>query len=160
MFTPSFFCREVVESGCHPLAYELLCQLAQPVCYKDRLVPPCQAFCQVKTGLHQLAQPVCYKDRLVPSCQDFWQVKSVCISRSARLLQGPAGPTLPDLLPGKNRFASADPPVCYKDRLVPTFQANTGSHQLVHTKQTSYFRPLRSLMTFMMIMMTGVPGLV
>ena len=24
--------------GCHPLAYELLCQLVQPVCYSERMV--------------------------------------------------------------------------------------------------------------------------
>ena len=37
--------KEVVDSGCHPLAYELLCQTVQPVCYDDKIVPPCSAFC-------------------------------------------------------------------------------------------------------------------
>ena len=37
--------KEVVDSGCHPLAYELLCQTVQPVCYDAKMVPPCSAFC-------------------------------------------------------------------------------------------------------------------
>jgi len=37
--------KDVVDSGCHPLAYELLCQLVQPVCYSERMVKPCQQFC-------------------------------------------------------------------------------------------------------------------
>jgi len=38
--------KEVVDSGCYPLAYELLCQVVQPVCYNDRIVKPCVMFCQ------------------------------------------------------------------------------------------------------------------
>ena len=37
--------KEVVDSGCYPLAYELLCQTVQPVCYDNKIVPPCSAFC-------------------------------------------------------------------------------------------------------------------
>merc|ERR1719150_2381405 len=36
---------EVVDSGCHPLAYEMLCMTVQPVCYNDKVVSPCSAFC-------------------------------------------------------------------------------------------------------------------
>ena len=43
VFVTNFvFARSVVDSGCYPLAYELLCQLVQPVCYADRMVKPCQ----------------------------------------------------------------------------------------------------------------------
>jgi len=38
--------KTIVDSGCYPLSYELLCQFVQPICYKERIVPPCQAFCQ------------------------------------------------------------------------------------------------------------------
>jgi len=38
--------KSVVDSGCYPLAYELLCQVVQPVCYNDRIVKPCVVFCQ------------------------------------------------------------------------------------------------------------------
>jgi len=38
--------KQVVDSGCYPLAYELLCQVVQPVCYNDRIVKPCVVFCQ------------------------------------------------------------------------------------------------------------------
>ena len=55
--------KEVVDSGCHPLAYEMLCMTVQPVCYNDKVhvsliphvslthvsrvqvVSPCSAFC-------------------------------------------------------------------------------------------------------------------
>ena len=37
--------KAVVDSKCHPLAYELLCQTVQPVCYNDNIVRPCAAFC-------------------------------------------------------------------------------------------------------------------
>ena len=37
--------KEVVDSGCHPLAYEMLCMTVQPVCYNDKIVAPCSAFC-------------------------------------------------------------------------------------------------------------------
>jgi len=40
--------KQVVDSGCYPLAYELLCQVVQPVCYNDRIVKPCVVFCQVR----------------------------------------------------------------------------------------------------------------
>lgn len=29
--------KEVVDSGCHPLAYEMLCMTVQPVCYNDKV---------------------------------------------------------------------------------------------------------------------------
>ena len=49
--------KEVVDSGCHPLAYEMLCMTVQPVCYNDKvsLVPvtghvsrvtPCCRWCR------------------------------------------------------------------------------------------------------------------
>ena len=37
--------RSVVDSSCHPLSYEFLCQSVQPVCYNDKLVQPCHDFC-------------------------------------------------------------------------------------------------------------------
>ena len=38
--------KEVVDTKCYSLAYELLCQLVQPVCYSARMVQPCKMFCQ------------------------------------------------------------------------------------------------------------------
>ena len=29
--------KEVVDSRCHPLAYEMLCMTVQPVCYSDKV---------------------------------------------------------------------------------------------------------------------------
>ena len=37
--------KEIVDSQCHPLAYEMLCMVVQPVCYSDKIVAPCSAFC-------------------------------------------------------------------------------------------------------------------
>ena len=37
--------RSVVDSDCHPLSYEFLCQSVQPVCYSDKMVLPCHDFC-------------------------------------------------------------------------------------------------------------------
>ena len=37
--------KEIVDSGCHPLAYEMLCMTVQPVCYNTKIVFPCSSFC-------------------------------------------------------------------------------------------------------------------
>ena len=41
-----FFCyRNIINSKCHTLVYEFLCQILQPVCYLDKIVLPCREFC-------------------------------------------------------------------------------------------------------------------
>lgn len=37
--------KKIIDSKCHNLAYEFLCQLLQPVCYSDQKVLPCREFC-------------------------------------------------------------------------------------------------------------------
>lgn len=39
------FSRKIIDSKCHNLGYEFLCQLLQPVCYMDKSVLPCRDFC-------------------------------------------------------------------------------------------------------------------
>ena len=38
--------RSLVDSKCHNLGYEFLCQMMQPVCYLDRKILPCRDFCR------------------------------------------------------------------------------------------------------------------
>ena len=38
--------RNVIDSKCHTLGYEFLCQIVQPVCYLDKVVLPCRDFCK------------------------------------------------------------------------------------------------------------------
>jgi len=37
--------KEIVDTECYPLSYEMLCMIVQPVCYGDKIVPPCSVFC-------------------------------------------------------------------------------------------------------------------
>ena len=37
--------RAAVDTKCHTLGYEFLCQILQPVCYLDQMVLPCKDFC-------------------------------------------------------------------------------------------------------------------
>ena len=39
------FYRNIINSKCHTLVYEFLCQILQPVCYLDKIVLPCREFC-------------------------------------------------------------------------------------------------------------------
>lgn len=38
--------RVIIDSECYPLAREFICQLVQPECERDEMIPPCQDFCE------------------------------------------------------------------------------------------------------------------
>ena len=54
----------MIDSKCHTLGYEFLCQLLQPVCYLDKKILPCRDFCLefMESCQELLPQPI--KDAL------------------------------------------------------------------------------------------------
>jgi hypothetical protein len=76
------FCREIVDSKCYSLSYEFLCQLLQPVCFRDRLVLPCRDFCHEFLSECANVMPNHLLDRI--DCQTFAEEsdgKGACISK-------------------------------------------------------------------------------
>ena len=74
--------RNIIDSKCHSLSYEFLCQLLQPVCYLDKKVLPCRDFCQEFKDSCLSVLPMDVKDML--DCQEFFTESDgpgACISK-------------------------------------------------------------------------------
>ncbi|XP_015786527.1 uncharacterized protein LOC107363772 [Tetranychus urticae] len=52
--------RQIVDAECYPLAREFICQIVQPQCWEDEIIPPCREYCE----------------DFMSSCKD-WLVKSI-----------------------------------------------------------------------------------
>ncbi|XP_053200262.1 uncharacterized protein LOC128385427 [Panonychus citri] len=52
--------RQIVDAECYPLARDFICQVIQPQCWEDEIIPPCREYCE---------------DFMI-SCKD-WLVKSI-----------------------------------------------------------------------------------
>jgi len=79
------FLREIVDAKCYSLAYEFLCQLLQPVCYRDRLVLPCRDFCEEFARECGNVMPAELAERI--DCTSFAEEndgRGACISKPGR----------------------------------------------------------------------------
>ena len=91
--------KEVVDSGCHPLAYEMLCMTVQPVCYNDKVYVTTHTSrvcitCHVSRSCPRAppSAPSSWPRVMDTSPGASWPVCAVTSCQLRRMARGPASP--------------------------------------------------------------------